>query len=832
MTAVLRMLARIRSEWRHAPGTALLFFACVFLSVAAFSGVENLRMAADRMLKQEARSFIASDMEIRSAFVFSHGAMAEVKALEESGRIRTAFVTEFLAMALPEEGRTGLVSVKAVSEGYPFYGQVTLASDGVLGEILQPGILIAEPMALRRLGVGEGERLQLGDAFFTVKDAVLSEPDRPIDAAGLAPRVFIHHKDLDATGLAVTGSRVRHRLLVALSEEGHRAAVKARLSAALMDGTEELRTYEDTGNRALRWMDSLFYYLRFCGIGILVLAGFGIRGSLVALWMQREKAVALMKTLGATPLQVGWHMALFLASIVIPALLAGWLAGWFLALAMGSFMAEMLPRGLVFGFSMETLLLTLLVGGGFTLLFSILPFSRMVATPPVRILHRGENSGRAGRTARILFWAGVAGLLVLAARMLQEAGGSRVPVLIFMASMAATAAAAWLLVQLAIRFPARGARHRVVMQALKRPGATPVATVVSMAIATGLVLALVLMERNLSRLFLDAFPENTPNLYVIDIQPSQREAVADLLGPEALFFPMVRARVLAVNERPIDAAAERKKRGDNLGREFSLTWHGVMEDEALVEGESLFRDDLEEAQVSILDYIRETYPLRVGDRITFRIQGVSMTAVITSVRKRQDGSLRPFFVFNLREKDLVDVPHTLFAALSADGKQQEILERNLAEQFSNIRIIDVREMIERHADLARQMAGLLRAFSMLAFGAGILVWLGGLAATAADRARDAVLFRVVGADHRFLLETGVLETGIQGLLAVGLGFFIAEGLAGFVVVKGFGLDFNPELLLLSGCSVLALFVIVLLGTGAAWPSMGTRPADAVRGRSR
>lgn len=828
MTALFRMWGPVRAEWRHAPKTALLFFVCVALSVAAFSGVETLRVAADRMLQREAKSFIAADMELRSAFALSSPLLDRAAMLEAEGRIRTAFVTELLAMALPEEGRPALVAVKAVSSGYPFYGQVRLRSGRPLHEVLEKGTLLGDPMALRRMGVKSGAKIRLGDGDFVVKDAVLAEPDRPLDMGGLAPRVFIHHEDLEGTGLAVTGSRVRYRLLVGLHAEKDKALVQRQLSEVLVPGSEELRTYEDTGSRALRWLDNLFYYLRLCGIGILVLSGFGIRGSLVALWMRKERGVALMKVLGAGPWRVGCHMAFFLLSLVIPALLLGWLVGFGLALLMESLMTDLLPRGLNIRLSPDTLLRTLGVGGGFTLLFSILPFSRMVRTPPVRILQQGGGEQRAGWMAQSLFWAGVVFLVFLAGRMLQQAGGSRMPILILLFFFGFTVLCAWLLVALARRFPARGARHRVVMQALRRPGATPVATVASMALATGMVLALVLMERNLTRLFLDAFPEKTPSLYVIDIQPHQKKTVEAFVGPEALFFPMVRARVVGVNGTPIDAGEERKKRGDNLGREFSLTWHGAMEDESLVEGASLFREDGDMPQVSILDYIRATYPLRLGDHITFRIQGVEMTAVVSSVRKRKDGSLRPFFVFNFMEKDLADAPHTFFAALSADRDSQEILERQLAERFSNIRMIDVRDMIERHADLARQMAGLLQAFSFAAFVAGLLVWLGGLAATAAQRARDAVLLRIVGADHRFLLETGILETGIQGGIAMILGMLIAEGLAAFVVIRGFGLSYDPEIPLLVGLGVFAFALIVLLGLGAALPSMGTRPADAVR----
>ena len=41
---------------------------------------------------------------------------------------------------------------------------------------------------------------------------------------------------------------------------------------------------------------------------------------------------------------------------------------------------------------------------------------------------------------------------------------------------------------------------------------------------------------------------------------------------DAIFYPVVRGTVIAVNGEPIDREQESEKRGDNLGRDFNLTY--------------------------------------------------------------------------------------------------------------------------------------------------------------------------------------------------------------------------------------------------------------------
>ena len=80
------------------------------------------------------------------------------------------------------------------------------------------------------------------------------------------------------------------------------------------------------------------------------------------------------------------------------------------------------------------------------------------------------------------------------------------------------------------------------------------------------------MEKNLDAAFIQSYPPKAPNLFFIDIQPGQKSAIARELGITAMFYPIVRGSVIAVNGISVDPQIERQKRSDNLGREFNLTY--------------------------------------------------------------------------------------------------------------------------------------------------------------------------------------------------------------------------------------------------------------------
>src|SRR6185369_12513610 len=207
--------------------------------------------------------------------------------------------------------------------GYPFYGQVLLASGRPFHQVLTPGNIVVEQALLDRLRIRVGDALRVGNATLTVRDVLLQEPDRPVNFFALGPRALVAAADLDSLGLIGTGSRVEYVTLAKVFQPAELDRIASELRRSAGDGRVRVDTYQSADSRVKRFFDNLLFFLNLSGIFTLLLAGFGIQSTLFALLKEQERTIAVMKALGARSRFIISH---FLAVTLILGLL-GTLAG-------------------------------------------------------------------------------------------------------------------------------------------------------------------------------------------------------------------------------------------------------------------------------------------------------------------------------------------------------------------------------------------------------------------------------------------------------------------------------------------------------------------------
>jgi putative ABC transport system permease protein len=115
--------------------------------------------------------------------------------------------------------------------------------------------------------------------------------------------------------------------------------------------------------------------------------------------------------------------------------------------------------------------------------------------------------------------------------------------------------------------------------ATRQVAARPAFAVVQIsALAVGMLalVLLVLLRTDLIRSWQQATPPDAPNRFVINIQPEQGEAFQQALRTAGVqrfdWYPMIRGRLVAVNDKPVrseDYADERAQR--LVDREFNLS---------------------------------------------------------------------------------------------------------------------------------------------------------------------------------------------------------------------------------------------------------------------
>jgi putative ABC transport system permease protein len=824
----LRLAAREIA--RSGPQSAL-FVLSTTLALVTLVALGGFSRAVQRSVARDARELHAGDVILHSHREFSPALEAEVEAVEREGLARAARLHDFYSMARSADGsRSLLASVLAAPPAYPFYGTVLLASGRPFAGVHAPGGVVAEQALLDRLGLRVGDAVLLGRRSLAVRDVLVREPDRPVNAFSFGPRVIVHADDLASLGLVQTGSRVERRTLLKAAREGLVDPLAARLGAKALAGEERVETFRTARTAVKRFFDNFLFFLSLIGIFTLVLAGFGIQSSLTALLREKRDTLAVMRALGATSAFVARQAALMVFLLA--------LGGTVLGILLGGAAQRLLPllfRGIVpddavsGGLSAGAVLEGCLLGAVVAALFTSVPLRRLREIRPAAVVGR-EVLPETSR-APLLVRGGLVALFA-AALIVWKIRDLRIG-LWFVAGVGglilAAALASWLLLRAGRAAAPRRLVPRLVARGLERPGSGTLVTLTTLVTSLAAILALHLVELNLDRTFVRSFPEDAPNVFFLDIQTAQREGFARELGVPAEFHPVVRARVAAINGEPIDQERERAARRDNLAREFNLTWRDtLLEDEVVYAGPGLFDPSWSGPQVSVLDEVLEMRDLRLGDSITFTVGGVPIEARVTSLRRRNRSSVRPFFYFVLPPALLRDAPQTIFAAARVPRAEVPAVQTRVVAGFPNVSVIDVTETARVLSGVMRRLSGIVRFFTWLSIAAGLLIVTSAVLATRHARLRESVYYRVLGARRGFVLRVFAAEHLALGAAAAGVALAFAE-LAGWLVCRfSFDIDFHPFLSAILPLAGGTALLVLATGLAGSLPALRVRPVVYLR----
>jgi putative ABC transport system permease protein len=215
-----------RNLWRDLrSGELNLLIVSVVLAVSALTAVGFFSDTLQAGLWRDARQLLGGD-----AVVVSDKPTADYfqkKALALG--LKTNATLNFPSMARADDtkgGETKLVALKAVSEGYPLRGQMSLlnpqsqtasnneATSRLTRDVPQPGQAWVDPALLEVLNLQMGDAIWLGDKSFQIAALIDREPDRGAAFMNFAPRVMIHQSDVPATGLIQPASRISYRMAV------------------------------------------------------------------------------------------------------------------------------------------------------------------------------------------------------------------------------------------------------------------------------------------------------------------------------------------------------------------------------------------------------------------------------------------------------------------------------------------------------------------------------------------------------------------------------------------------------------------------------------------
>jgi putative ABC transport system permease protein len=822
----------VNREILHSKSQAAVFVLCVILSLVSIVAINSLRRDVRQSIVSDARGLHGGDIILHSHYELSQPLRQELRLLTEEEDIQSVRTWEFYSVARRVDGQDSLFSnIKAVEKGYPFYGVVELSSGLDFSAVLQPGKAIVEPAVLDRLNLAIGERLHIGESSFEIIDVISRESLRPVEFFNIGPRIFVPAADLEKMDLVRKSSRVQYETLLKIDDPRRIDKIADRIKGKTVSGQERVATYATAGSSIKRFFDNLLFFLSLISVFTLLLAGIGMQSSLAALLRQKEKSLAILRSLGATGSFLLRHYLLIVLILSGIGCILGVLSGLLLEKSFSDLFAGLLPDKIVLGGTFLDILEGVGLGIVVVSFFTFLPLSRVTNVKPAAVFRKDIDNGLRTRKSYVLTGCGIILLALLIAWQLEDVrtGLYFIGGVFLLIAIISVLIGTMLLLLARIRIASLPLRQAV--RSLLRPGNATRSIVVTLASALSVLLTIYLVEDNLHGTYISSYPAEAPNLFSLDIQKNQQQDFLNFVGKEVELFPIVRARLIAINGGKVTRQEERK-RGDNLTREFNLTYREkLLDDEIIIKGDSLFGKEPAEkglVPVSLLDTVAEMGDMKIGDLLEFNIQGVPMTAEVSSIRSRTKSILYPFFYFVFPEKDLKAAPQTFFAALKVKKDEISELENAIVNRFPNISTINISETAKELGKIMQKLSAIINFFASFSILAGALILVSSVLATRMARMKEAVYYKVLGADTFFVLKVFFLENLLLALLSGGCALLVAQagswGLCHFLLKIDYGPNWLASFLMLG----LTVCLVVSLGLLSSLPILRQKPIRFLR----
>jgi putative ABC transport system permease protein len=769
------MLAR---EWRSGELGVLLL--ALTIAVASLTGVGFLVSRIGAAVDLQATEVLAADVRLGSPQPISQA------ALDEAARrgVLATRSTRLLSVVFHGD-QSQLTNVHAVSAGYPLRGRILIANEpfakgNVVSGIPARGEVWADSRLLAATGGSVGGSLAIGAASFRVGHVLISLPDQGGTFAELAPSLLMNMQDLPATQLIQPGSRVSYTALFAAD----RSRIDDFKSWLLLNKrpAERLRDIRDASPQIKSATERAGRFLSLASLVSVLLCAIAVAMSARRYVNRRLDVVALMKTLGATSAFTLSVSLLQLLAIAFAAAVLGAGVGflaqeWLLRALKGLLNADLPPASLLplgLGF---TAAISLLVG------FALPSLLQLARVPTIRVLRRDVGppptlvllafGPAVGVIALLIYWV-VRDLRLFLDFSLGLAGFVLV-----------VAGAGWLLVHLAGRLRGSvGVAWRYGVANLSRRRAESVLQIVAFGTGIMVLLMLGIVRNHVQESWRRSLPEDLPNYFFVNIPPDERAPFIDFLkvrgAQTSRVLPMIRGRLTAINDRPVEGAQSAGDGENFAAREQNLTWAAELgADNSIVAGRWWTREDYGKPLVSLATEFQESLHVRVGDGLTFDIGGESISATVASIRKVKWDSFQPNF-FIVFAPGVIDntagtyMTSAFFRPTGASSLAQ------LARRFPSVSIFDIDELLTRVRSVVDKAVFAVQSVFIFTVFAGLTVLLAAVQSSRDERRFESAMLRTLGASRRVVLQGVLAEFTVLGVLS-GLLASAGASIAGYFV---------------------------------------------------
>ena len=830
MIITITLEALTASKWFYRSlkkGDWLWLIIAVIIASATVTVVKQLGETVQQSMLRKAAESMGADYVIKSSRPIDIKWQQQAENFGLKTRQSISIVTMALAKDKNSQQQFQLVQLKGVSSPNPLRGQLT-PNASLPFSMLNPDSIWIEPQLISLMRINDSSLITLGTKQFNLAGSV-DGPQLINPIANFAPQIWIDIEQLKKVELIGPGSRVSYELslagndqqinrfskLIEKNKEPHWQLLSAKAPS------------EDLGNS----LDTAWLFLDLSALSAVLVAGMSILIASRFYLTRWKNSMALMRAFGASNATMTRLFAFQLTWIAFFSSLIGVTIGYLLTLLIAPYLADYFTP-LVIANPTPAILIGFFSGLLVLWTFAWQAFQTAIKTSPIQILKSVPV-----QTHYIHWFISFFLLLVLISLMLDIDSILWIVLGIILISFALFAASVLLLkTMLFLQRYSRGWFKIALSNLTKEPGLVQI-QLVSVGMVLFVLMLMTFVRQDLLQNWQASLPENTPNTFVMNIQPSQKEQVDTILTnmQYKTDAPMVRGRLIKINNQELLVEQQSNERAKRLlQREANIA---VMKDipkhNTIVEQKAEQSNQL--PKVSVEEGIAELFNIKLGDNLEFNIAGQKLQYQVNSIRKVQWQSFQLNFFFIIEPVPERPLPLSYLSnfhlpKLTADSNNDiaSELTKQLAIATPGVLLIDVRKIMLQIQDIMTQASWAVSALYAFTLLASIGVLFTATLASQQSRIQNWLLLRTIGAKNNTIIKIGLTEFVFLGGLAGVLAASFAQ--VSSLLISQYLLKtdpvFSPSLWLAS--IIIGSLLFLLIGLITQWTYLQKSPQSLKR----
>jgi putative ABC transport system permease protein len=285
-------------------------------------------------------------------------------------------------------------------------------------------------------------------------------------------------------------------------------------------------------------------------------------------------------------------------------------------------------------------------------------------------------------------------------------------------------------------------------------------------------------------------------------------------------------RIASINGRSTDSIAGDSVKGKRRGnwavkREYRSTYRdSVTSGETITSGKWFAPESAsakpfaagDTGDVSLDAGVAGELKVKLGDEITWNVQGVDIPTRVTSLRDVKWTRFEPNFFAVFPSRVLRDAPHQFTVLARVPGATSvATIQRDVVKRFPNVSSIDLSLITETIGKIVDRVATAVRFMALFSVIMGIPVLFSAVSSTRRERIRESVLLKTLGATRAQIMRILVTEYALLGILGSVTGLLLAMGGGWALVHFVFEVKYSPAYIPAIAITLVMMGIAIAIG---------------------